>query len=104
MFKFKFWKFLAIFLSVLLVLMIRAYLNEAKRNEPYKQQLANLEKFLSRSKEEVYDLQKKIISQRDEMNQEKEIKDKLGQALEGEKMIIVSEEVLRSINLPINFK
>lgn len=82
---------------------MKSYLREVKKNEPYKQQLANLEKFLVRSREEAYGLQKKIVSQKDVMNQEKELKDKFGKVLEGEKVIIVSDELLKSIQLQIDF-
>jgi site-specific recombinase len=103
MFKFKFWKLTTFVLLILLIFVIKSYLKEARKNQPYKQQLANLEKFLARSKEEAYARQRKIISQQDTMNQEKELKDKLGQVLEGEKMIIVSDEVLKTVILPIDF-
>lgn len=101
--RLKFWQATTFFLLVLLILVIRSYLYEVKRNKPYKQQLANLEKFLARSREEAYDLQRKIVSQKDIMNQEKELKDKFGEALEGEKIIIVSDELLKNIQLPIDF-
>ncbi|GIW65127.1 MAG: hypothetical protein KatS3mg093_106 [Candidatus Parcubacteria bacterium] len=101
--KFNFWQLTTFILLILLIFVIKSYVKELKKNQPYKEQLASLEKFLARSKEEVYDWQRKIVSQQDAMNQEKELKDKFGQALEGEKLIMVSEELLKTIVLPIDF-
>jgi hypothetical protein len=48
--------------------------------------------------------QRQILAQKDPLNLEKEKKDKFGEALEGEKVILISDDLLKSITFPFLVK
>ena len=100
-FRFNIWKFTSLILLILVIIVLRAYIIEYKKNLPYKKELEFIKQNLLRTKEETSKLQKQIISLQHPLNIEKEKKDKFGEALEGEKVILVSEELLKNMTLPI---
>jgi hypothetical protein len=94
------WKFTSIILFVLVVFVGTKYFQEYKKNLPYKKELKNFQILLERTKEENLIFQKQILAQEDPLNIEKEKKDKFGEALEGEQVILISEDLLKSISFP----
>ena len=98
--KFNIWKLTSFILFLLIIFVGYQYFKEYKKNLPYKKELRDLQILVERSKEESLIFQKQILAQKDPLNLEKEKKDKLGEALEGEKVILISEELLKSITLP----
>ncbi|GIW67227.1 MAG: hypothetical protein KatS3mg096_095 [Candidatus Parcubacteria bacterium] len=102
--RFNIWKLTSFILFILIIFVGYQYFKEYKKNLPYKKELRDLEILVKRNKEESLIFQKQIIAQKDPLSLEKEKKDKLGEALEGEKLILISEELLRSITLPFLVK
>jgi uncharacterized protein YaiL (DUF2058 family) len=76
------------------------YFQEYKKNIPYKKELENLKILIDRNQKENIEFQKQIVLQQDALSQEKERKDKFGESLEGEKVVIISDDLLKSILLP----
>lgn len=101
MFRFNFWKVTSLILFILVIIVAREYYKEYKKNLPYKKELEFIEKNLEKTKKESLELQKQVLSLKHPLNLEKEKKDKFGEALEGEKVILVSEELLKNLTLPI---
>lgn len=100
-YKFSIWKFLSFISFILILIIIRSYILEYQKNLPYKKDLEFIEKNLMKTKEEAVNLQKQILLLEHPLTLEKEKKDKFGEALEGEKIILVSEELLENTSLPI---
>lgn len=98
--KFNFWKLTTFILLFLAIFIAFKYFKEFKKNLPYKRELENFRSLLTRFSQENLEFRKQILFQQDLLTQEKEKKDKLGEALEDEKVIVVSEDLLRSIVLP----
>jgi len=98
--KFNFWKLTTLILLLLVIFVSWKYFQEYKKNLPYKKELKNLQVLAERSQRENLEFQRQILAQQDPLNQEKEKKDKFGETLEDEKVIIVSDELLKSIILP----
>lgn len=96
----SFWKLSTLILFFLVIFVGLKYFQEYKKNIPYKKELKNLQILVERSQKENSKFQKQILAQQDPLNQEKERKDKFGEALEDEKVIIISDELLKSIILP----
>ena len=80
------------------------FFKEYKKNIPYKKELEYLKSSLIKTKQENEIFQKQIFSQQDPLNFEKERKDKFGEVLEGETLIIISEDLLKSITFPFLLK
>ena len=99
--RFNFWKITSLFLFILVIFVGRNYFLEYKKNLPYKKELKFIEQNLIRTKQETLGIQKQVLSLKHPLNLEKEKKDKLGETLEGEKVILVSEELLKNTILPI---
>ena len=99
--KFNFWKLTSLILFILTILVAYEYFKEYKKNLPYKKELSFIERSLEKVKTENIELQKQFLLSKHPLNLEKEKKDKFGEALEGEKVILVSEELLNQILLPV---
>jgi len=102
--KFNFWKITSLFLFVIVIFVGMKYFQEYKRNLPYKKELKNFQMLVKRTKEESMIFQRQILAQKDPLNLEKEKKDKFGEALEGEKVILISDDLLKSITFPFLVK
>jgi len=102
--KFNFWKLISFVLFLLVVFVAIEYFQTYRQNLPYKKELRNLQILFEKTREENIFFQKKILGQKDPLNLEKEKKDKLGEALEDERIILISEDLLRSINFPFLVK
>jgi glucan phosphoethanolaminetransferase (alkaline phosphatase superfamily) len=102
--RFNFWKITSLILFVLVIFVGMKYFQEYKRNLPYKKELKNFQRFVERTKEESMIFQRQILAQKDPLNLEKEKKDKFGEALEGEKVILISDDLLKSITFPFLVK
>ncbi len=100
-FRFSIWKITSLILFILVVFVAYEYLREYKKNLIYKQELKFIQKNLEKTKKESQELQKQVLSLKHPLNLEKEKKDKFGEALEGEKVILVSDELLQMTALPI---
>jgi hypothetical protein len=98
--KFNIWKITSLILFILVIFVATKYFQEYKRNLPYKKELKNFQMLVKRTEEEGVIFQKQLLAQKDPLNLEKEKKDKLGEALEGEKVILISEDLLKSITFP----
>lgn len=98
--RFNFWKLTTLILFFLVAFTIRQYFQEYKKNLPYKNELKNLQILVKKSQIENLEFQRQILAQKDPLNQEKEKKDKFGESLEDEKVIFISDDLLRSIVLP----
>jgi glucan phosphoethanolaminetransferase (alkaline phosphatase superfamily) len=98
--KFNFWKLTSLILFILVLFVGMKYFQEYKKNLPYKKELKNFQMLVERTEEESTIFQRQILAQKDPLNLEKEKKDKLGEALEGEKVILVSDDLLKSITFP----
>jgi hypothetical protein len=98
------WKFTSIFLFILIVFIGARYFQEYKRNLPYKKELKNFQMLVERTEEENLIFQRQILAQKDPLNLEKEKKDKFGEALEDEKVILISDDLLKSITFPFLLK
>ena len=94
------WKITSIILFALVIFVGIKYFQEYKKNLPYKKELKNFQKFVERTEEESMIFQRQILAQKDSLNLEKEKKDKFGEALEGEKVILISDDLLKSITFP----
>lgn len=99
-FRFNIWKLTTAILFFLIIFVGFKYFQEYKKNASYKKELMNLQILAERSMKENLEFKKQILAQQDPFNQEKERKDKLGESLEGEKIIFVSDDLLKSIVLP----
>jgi hypothetical protein len=99
-YNFKIWKFLTILFFILNIFIGYKYFLELKKNYPYKKELKIFSSLSSKNMEEINQLKKQLVLENYFLNEEKERKDKLGEILEGEKVILVSDELLKSINLP----
>jgi hypothetical protein len=99
-FKFSFWQFTTFVLLFLVIFVGLKYFQEYKKNIPYKKELENLKILIDRNQKENIEFQKQIVLQQDALSQEKERKDKFGESLEGEKVVIISDDLLKSILLP----
>ncbi len=98
----KFNKILSLLLLLIIVILAKSYYFEYQKNKPYKQEIESLEKTLIKTKKENILLKKQIAASFfHPLEREKEIKDKMGEALPGEKVIFVSKEVLNSISFSI---
>jgi hypothetical protein len=102
--KFNFWKITSLFLFIIVIFVGMKYFQEYKRNLPYKKELKNFQMLVKRTKEESIIFQRQILAQKDPLNLEKEKKDKFGEALEGEKVILISDDLLKSITFPFLVK
>jgi uncharacterized protein YlxW (UPF0749 family) len=102
--RFNFWKLTTLILLLLIIFVSWKYFQEYKKNLPYKKELKNLQVLAERSQRENLEFQRQILAQQDPLNQEKEKKDKFGEAFEDEKVIIVSDKLLKSIILPFLLK
>jgi len=98
--KFNFWKLISLILFLLVIFVATKYFQVYRQNLPYKKELKNLQILLEKTRKESIFFQKKILGQKDSLNLEKEKKDKFGEALEGEKVILISEDLLKSIDFP----
>jgi len=98
--KFNFWKITSLILFILVILAGREYFQEYKKNLPYKKELKNFQMLVKRTEEESLIFRKQILAQKDPLHLEKEKKDKFGEALEDERVILISEDLLKAINLP----
>jgi len=98
------WKITSIILFVLVIFVSTKYFQEYKRNLPYKKELKNFQTLVKRTEEESAIFQRQILAQKDPLNLEKEKKDKFGEALEDEKVILISDDLLRSISFPFLLK
>jgi hypothetical protein len=98
--KFSFWQFTTFVLLFLVIFVGLKYFQEYKKNIPYKKELENLKILIDRNQKENIEFQKQIVLQQDALSQEKERKDKFGESLEGEKVVIISDDLLKSILLP----
>jgi hypothetical protein len=98
--RFNFWKITSLILFVLVIFVGMKYFQEYKRNLPYKKELKNFQILVERTEEESMIFQRQILAQKDPLNLEKEKKDKFGEALEGEKVILISDDLLKSITFP----
>jgi hypothetical protein len=87
-------------LFVLVIFVGMKYFKEYKKNLPYKKELKNFQMLVERTQEESMIFQRQILAQKDPLNLEKEKKDKFGEALEGEKVILISDDLLRLITFP----
>ncbi len=99
--RFNFWKITTLFFFLLTLFTAYQYFKEYQKNLPYKKELSFIEKSLERAKKENLEYQKQVLSLKDPLTLEKEKKDKFGEAGEGEKVILVSEELLKNLSLPI---
>ncbi len=99
--RFNIWKITSLILFILVVFVAYEYFREYKKNLVYKQELKFIEQNLKKTQKESLDLQKQVFSLKHPLNLEKEKKDKFGESLEGEKVILVSEELLKMTTLPI---
>jgi len=98
--RFNFWKLTTLILLLLVVFVGWRYFQEYKKNLPYKKELKNLQTLVERSQRENLEFQRQILAQQDPLSQEKEKKDKFGEAQEDENLILISEDLLKSIVLP----
>jgi len=95
--KFNFWKLTSLILFFLVILVGIKYFQEYKKNLPYKKELKNFQMLTEKTEEESLIFQRQILAQKDPLNIEKEKKDKFGEATEGESVILVSDDLLKSI-------
>jgi len=98
--KNKIWKITSFILTILFIFVLRNYYLEYTKNRPQKEELASLKKFLERTQKESFNLQKGVSSLSHPLEEEKIKKDKFGESLEGEKVILISDDLLNSIELP----
>ncbi len=99
--KFNPWTMTSLLFFILTIFTAYQYFKEYQKNLPYKKELYFIEKSLERARKENLEYQKQVLSLKDPMSLEKEKKDKFGEAGEDEKVILVSEEILRNLTLPI---
>jgi hypothetical protein len=102
--KFNIWKLTSLILFFLIIFIGIKYFQEYKRNLPYKKELKNFQRLVERTEEESIIFQKQILAQKDPLNLEKEKKDKFGESLEDEKVILISDDLLKSITFPFLLK
>lgn len=98
--SFNFWKFTSLILFILTILVIANFYKEYQKNLPYKKELIYFKENVDQAKIENSRLLNEILSLKHPLNLEKEKKDKFGEALEGEKVILVADELLESLSLP----
>ncbi len=98
--NFNFWKFLSFLLIILIILVSKSLYAEYKKNLIYKKEFKNIQRILNEKKELNLNLEKFYNNLKNPLNLEKERKDKLGEKLEKEKVIIISDDILKAINLP----
>lgn len=99
-FKKNIWKLINFILLLAIFFVGYSYLKEYKKNSTYRKNVEIIKNFVERTKEENIEIKRNLLLSQDPLNQEKEKKDKLGETLEGEKMIFISKQVLDSIILP----
>lgn len=97
-------KVIGLVLFILTILVVRSYLIEYEKNKIYKEEIKASQKTLEKAKKENIALQKEVYSLAHPLEREKERKDKFGEANEGEKVIFLSEDVLKSIEFPFLVK
>jgi hypothetical protein len=98
--KFNFWKITSLILFVLVIFVGMKYFQEYKKNLPYKKELKNFQMLAEKTEEESLIFKRQILAQKDPLDFEKEKKDKFGEALEGEKVISIYDDLLKSITFP----
>jgi len=82
----------ALFLSYNLI-------KERERNEPYRRELENLKTIIQKSETEKQRLENELKALYHPLSLEKERKEKFGENLKDEKMMLIAEEVLKNIEL-----
>jgi len=98
--NFKVWKLLTFVFFVLTLVSVYKYFIELRKNYQLKKESKIFLDLSSKNLQEINELKKQLILKDYFLNVEKERKDKFGEILEGEKVILVSDELLKSINLP----
>lgn len=98
--KFNYWKLITFILFIILIFIIYKVFQEYKRNLPYKNDVKNFQNLLNLNKNLNNQIKRQLIFNRDPLNLEKERKDKFGEALEGEKVIFIDENLLKSVYIP----
>ncbi|GBD34777.1 hypothetical protein HRbin35_00527 [bacterium HR35] len=88
---------LTIFLSFVFFVFLITYLNERKKNEPYKKNIEILKNQIIKSKEESWKLSLKSEAFKHPLEIEKERKENFGESLKNEKVLFISEEILKNI-------
>jgi hypothetical protein len=99
-FKKNIWKLTSLLFLLGIFFVGYSYLKEYQKNSSYRKDIEIIENFVKRTKEENLEIKRNFLSNQDPLSQEKERKDKFGEALKGEKMIFISKQVLDSIILP----
>ncbi len=96
----KIWKIVSLILIFAILFTLYEYYKEYQKNLASRKELEEAKIFFERTKKENIEIKKKLLADKDLLNQEKERKDKFGESLEGEKVILISKEVLDAITLP----
>lgn len=94
------WKTGTIILFLLSLFLGFQWYQEWRKNEPFRRELANFQAVVQKWQKEYQTLKQRTLRQEYFLELEKVMKDKEGKGLPGEIMIIVSEQLLKSITLP----
>lgn len=94
------WKIGTIILFLLSLFLSFQWYQEWRKNEPFRKELANFQTIVQKWQKEKQIFKQRTLRQAYFLESEKLIKDKEGKGLPGEIMIIVSDQLLKSITLP----
>lgn len=93
--------FLTIFLFLIFSIFLFTYLQERKINEPYKKTAEIIKNQILKSEKESLKLSSEGNLLSHPLEIEKEKKEKFGEALNDEKILFISEEILKNIDVKI---
>ncbi len=94
------WKFGTIVFFLLSLLLFFQWYKEWKNNKPFRKELEAFKSVVERVQKEHQELKLRVSQREYPLEYEKIVKDKEGKGWEGETLIIVSDQLLKSITLP----
>jgi len=92
------------YLLTILLLIVSLFLGisllaEKRKNEPYKKEIEIIKKIIIKSNKEGTEIEEEKKKVFHPLSWEKEKKEKFGENLEGEKVIFISDEILKNTNV-----
>ncbi|MER3570464.1 MAG: hypothetical protein C4348_02605 [Patescibacteria group bacterium] len=95
----KILKISSILLFCFFILLLFLLIKEKKENEPYKREAEIIKELVLKSQKEIDKIEIEKLYLSHPLSLEKERKDKLGESFEDEKIIFVSDEIFKEIEL-----
>ncbi|BCX15458.1 MAG: hypothetical protein KatS3mg097_350 [Candidatus Parcubacteria bacterium] len=99
--KRKLWQIISLFLFIFIIVILYNIYLERSKNMLYYKEINNFKKNLTSAQLENLTLMNRVNYLKHPLNIEKERKDKMGEKLPNEKVIVVSKELLDNTVIPI---